>query len=457
MSHQAIIDEAYEILERSIIYFQDRPVGTVAACDPSLVAENYAECFVRDFIPSALVFMIDGNPGIVRNFLRAALTLAGQQKVMAGHERATGLMPASFKVNKSESGHDELIADFGEKAIGRVAPVDSAMWWMILLHLYTELTDDQVLAQRPEFQEGIRQILSLYLKESFETSPAMLVPDGSFMIDRRMGVYGHPLEIQSLFYGMLHAAQKLLLPNNENLALIHMAEKRMQTLRSFVRIYFWLDKHRLNEIHRYKSEEFGLDVENLFNIYPETIPKWIDGWLADECGYFVGDLSAGRMDFRVFSLGNMLAIMFDLATEDQASQIMNLYAHQWDVLIGEMPLKIVYPAVSGNEWEIRTGSDPKNVSWSYHNGGSWPTLIWPFVGAAIKTDREDLAVDALKMLRPRLQNDKWAEYYDGKRGTLIGRRANFYQLWTATGYLVAEHFMTNKASAKILDAMSFKI
>jgi len=458
MTDQAMLDEAYSILERAIITFQDKPVGTVAASDPNLEAANYAECFVRDFVPSALVFLIDDEPDIVRNFLRAALTLAGQQKVMAGHERALGLMPASFKVSKNEFGDEELVADFGERAIGRVAPVDSAMWWMILLHIYTRISGDTALAQRPEFQQGIRQILSLYLKESFETSPAMLVPDGSFMIDRRMGVYGHPLEIQSLFFGLLTVAQELLLPNNENLAIIKMAEKRLQTLRSFVRMYFWLDKQRLNEIHRYKSEEFGLDVENLFNIYPETIPEWIDGWLSDNCGYFVGDLSAGRMDFRLFSLGNLLAVLFDLSTEDQASNIMNLYAHQWDSLIGEMPVKICYPAVTNREWEIRTGSDPKNVAWSYHNGGNWPTIIWPFVGAALKTGREDLAADALKQLRHRVSQDKWSEYYDGVRGTLIGRRSNFYQVWTVTGYILAEKFIHNEGrSADVLDALSFKL
>ncbi len=69
----------------------------------------------------------------------------------------------------------------------------------------------------------------------------MLVPDASFMIDRRMGVYGHPLEIQALFYGMLSTAQELLLPTSENERLLSNSKKRMQTLRSYVRIYYWLD------------------------------------------------------------------------------------------------------------------------------------------------------------------------------------------------------------------------
>ena len=46
--------------------------------------------------------------------------------------------------------------------------------------------------------QDLQSLLQLLLRESFEDFPTLLVPDGSFMIDRRMGVYGHPLEIQVL-------------------------------------------------------------------------------------------------------------------------------------------------------------------------------------------------------------------------------------------------------------------
>ncbi len=455
MTQKTSIESAYEILNRAVVQYRGRSVATVAAVDPALAAENYEECFVRDFVPSALVFLMDGEPAIVRNFLRALQQLSGQQKVMEGHERAFGLMPASFKVATDGHGQDRIIADFGERAIGRVAPVDSAMWWLILLRVYIKTTGDIALAHRPEFQEGIRETLRLYLQESFETSPAMLVPDASFMIDRRLGVYGHPLEIQSLFYGMLNAVQEFLLPNSDNRALMKMAKKRMQTLRSYVRIFYWLDKQRLNEIHRFRSEEFGLDAVNLLNIYPESIPEWIDGWIPDECGYLVGNLGPSRMDFRIFSLGNFLAILFGLATDEQGQQIMNLYEQHWEELVGEMPLKICYPATVGQEWEFSTGSDPKNAAWSYHNGGNWPTLLWAFVAAALKTGRTDLAERAVEVATQRLPADRWPEYYDGRKGSLIGRRANLCQTWSATALIVAHHFMENPDSRDVLNALVF--
>ena len=85
-------------------------------------------------------------------------------------------------------------------AIARVAPVDSCFWWLFILRAYVKATDDWRLVQQPEFQNAIRLILDLYLTARFEMLPTMLVPEGSFTIDRRMGVYGHPLDIQALFY-----------------------------------------------------------------------------------------------------------------------------------------------------------------------------------------------------------------------------------------------------------------
>jgi len=431
-----LMGRAREVIEKAKIRYQGKVVGTVASMDPQREAENYSECFVRDFVPCALVFLMDGDFEPVKQFLRTVMHIRNQQYVMAGHTRAEGLMPASFKVTEQD-GKQQLIADFGERAIGRVAPVDSAMWWMILLHAYVQFSGDRDFADDPQVQQTIRAILSLYLQESFETSPAMLVPDGSFMIDRRMGVYGHPLEIQSLFYGMLFTAEKYLAPGNDQ-SLLEQVQKRRRALRTYVRLFYWLDKPRLNEIHRYRSEQFGPDAENLLNIYPASIPVWLDGWFPADGGYFVGNLGPGRMDFRYFSLGNMLAVSFGLATDEQADKLMRLHEHRWMDLIGEMPVKICYPAISGTQWQLLTGCDPKNVAWSYHNGGHWPCLLWPFAAAALRTGRRDLAQQAYSQAIHSVDEDRWQEYYDGKTGALIGRRSNAFQVWTAAAIVLTQ-------------------
>ncbi|MFS7929639.1 putative beta-fructofuranosidase [Helianthus anomalus] len=104
-------------------------------------------------------------------------------------------------------------------------------------------------------------------------------------------------------------------------------------------------------------------------------------------GYFIRNVSPTRMDFRWFLVGNCIAILSSLVTMAQTTAIMHLVEERWEDLIGEMPLKIAYPALEGYEWNIVTGCDPKNTRWSYHNGASWPILLWLLTAACIKAGR----------------------------------------------------------------------
>jgi hypothetical protein len=116
--------------------------------------------------------------------------LQGWEKKVDRFKLGEGAMPASFKVlHDDKKGVDTLHADFGESAIGRVAPVDSGFWWIILLRAYTKSTGDLTLAEKPECQKAMRLILSLCLSEGFDTFPTLLCADGCCMIDRRMVSY----------------------------------------------------------------------------------------------------------------------------------------------------------------------------------------------------------------------------------------------------------------------------
>ena len=273
-TEDTLVKEAWNLLEASLVYYQNRPVGTVAARDLSVEALNYDQCFVRDFVSSALLFLIHGQSEIVRNFLVETLALQSNDKQMDCFNAGRGLMPASFKI-ESWDGRQSLTADFGEHAIGRVTPVDSCLWWLILLRAYVKATGDIALAHQSNFQEGIVLILKLCLADRFDMYPTMLVPDGAFMIDRRMGVAGHPLEIQALFYAALRSAQELLRPGRQGDIYTQIVNYRLSTLNYHIREYYWLDLKRLNDIYRYKGEQFGVSAVNKFNIYPDSIPDWL--------------------------------------------------------------------------------------------------------------------------------------------------------------------------------------
>ena len=441
-TQNSLEQEAMVALEKSIIYYQGRPVGTVAACDFSTDALNYDQCFVRDFVSSALVFLIQGKTEIVRNFLEETLKLQPKTRQMDCSKPGRGLIPASFKVI-SENGRERLHADFGEHAIARVAPVDSCLWWLFLLRAYVKATGDIALAHNLEFQTGIRLILELCLVSRFDMYPTLLVPDGACMIDRRMGIAGHPLEIQSLFYAALRAARELLLME-DNQDLIQAVNNRLPRVREHIREHYWLDIQRLNVIYRYQVEQYGETALNQFNLYSDSIPYHrLDKWLPEDGGYLAGNLGPSQLDCRFFSLGNLMAIICSLTNCPQAQAIMNLIENQWDDLVGAMPMKICYPALEDQEYKLVTGCDPKNKPWSYHNGGNWPVLLWMLAAAAQKTGRTDVGRRALEIAERRLREDEWPEYYDGTNGRLIGKEARKYQTWTIAGFLLAKELMNN--------------
>ncbi|KAL8482530.1 hypothetical protein ACS0TY_028008 [Phlomoides rotata] len=435
-----MVADAWEALRHSMVHFRGQPVGTIAAYDhASEEVLNYDQVFVRDFVPSALAFLMNGEPDIVKNFLLKTLQLQGWEKRIDRFKLGEGVLPASFKVlHDPVRKTDTIIADFGESAIGRVAPVDSGFWWIILLRAYTKSTGDLSLAETPECQKGMRLILSLCLSEGFDTFPTLLCADGCSMIDRRMGIYGYPIEIQSLFFMALRSALVMLKHDAEGKEFIERIVKRLHALSYHMRSYFWLDFQQLNDIYRYKTEEYSHTAVNKFNVIPDSIPEWVFDFMPTRGGYFIGNVSPARMDFRWFALGNCVAILSSLATPEQASAIMDLFEERWEELVGEMPLKISYPAIESHEWRIVTGCDPKNTRWSYHNGGSWPVLLWLLTAACIKTGRPQIARRAIDLAESRLLKDSWPEYYDGKSGRYIGKQARKYQTWSIAGYLVAK-------------------
>ncbi|KAF5454205.1 hypothetical protein F2P56_023887 [Juglans regia] len=447
--------EAWELLREAVVTYCGSPVGTVAARDSSdNQMLNYDQVFIRDFVPSALAFLLKGEGEIVRNFLLHTLQLQSWEKTVDCYSPGQGLMPASFKVRivpLDENKHEEVLdPDFGESAIGRVAPVDSGLWWIILLRAYGKLTGDYALQERVDVQTGLKMILNLCLTDGFDMFPSLLVTDGSCMIDRRMGIHGHPLEIQALFYSALRCSREMLAVNDGSQNLVRAINNRLSALSFHIREYYWVDMKKINEIYRYKTEEYSMDAINKFNIYPEQIPSWLMDWIPEDGGYMMGNLQPAHMDFRFFTLGNLWSIVSSLGTPKQNAAILNFIEAKWDDLVGHMPLKICYPALENEEWRIITGSDPKNTPWSYHNGGSWPTLLWQFTLACIKMGRFELAQKAVALAEKRLSGDRWPEYYDTRTGRFIGKQARFFQTWTITGFLASKMLLENPEKASLL-------
>jgi hypothetical protein len=445
LSPSTLEGRAWALLQEARMEFDGRFVGVHASCDRGSPPLNYSQCFVRDFAVCAAAFVLRGEYDIVLEFLTVTLELQSRGPGLETEEPRRGLMPASFRPAERD-GEPVMEGDYGEESIARVTPIDSVFWWLITLRAYTRASGDRSLAQRHEFQEGIQRTLRLALEGSFELFPTLLVPDGSFMIDRRMGVYGHPLEVQTLLYLALRAGSELLDPDDD---LFEIAGRRRKDLEDHVRRQYWLTPERVDSLRTLERDEYGEEILNVFNVFPESIPEWLDTWLPQDAGYLAGNVGPGRIDFRFFAQGNLLAIAGGLCDRQQSESILRLYEARWDDLVGAAPLRIVYPALEGEAWKVVTGADTKNRPWRNHNGGWWPALLWSFASATTARGRLDLLERALEASEKRLNEDGWPEYYDGRTRPAVGTRARTRQSWTLGAYLYARACLDDPAAAEL--------
>jgi hypothetical protein len=487
MKAETLVQLAKSLLyEKALVKLDGKFVGAVAAISDDRDHQdlNYNEIFMRDNVPVMIYLLLEGKFEIVKHFLNTCLRLQSDQF------QTKGIFPTSFvEINGN------LVADYGQRAIGRVCSVDASLWWVILAYIYVKKSGDRTWASTFEVQIGIQHFLNLILHPTFRDAPTLFVPDGAFMIDRALDVWGNPLEIQVLLYGALLSAVGLIqvdieekgyldsgssddLSNPEHTPENIFTGKQfyqksyaiawLKKLRSYMLKNYWVNSRIVQTIRRRPTEEYGDSVANEYNIQSETIPHWLQEWLGEEGGYLIGNVRTGRPDFRFFTLGNCLGATFDLISPPQQRSLFHLMYQNQSALFAQMPIRICHPPLESEDWRKKTGYDRKNLPWCYHNGGHWPCLFWFFVIASLRHRQHQLSVDSVvidillhdqyELLLQRLPQQNWAEYFDGPKGVWVGQQARLYQTWTIVGFLLAHHFLkVNPADANIMDLPNLKV
>ena len=486
MKEEVLVQLAKSILyEQALVKVNGEFVGAIASIPKNKNSQdlNYNEIFIRDNVPVMIYLLLEGRFEIVRHFLNTCLQLQSDQF------QTRGIFPTSFVEIAGK-----LVADYGQRAIGRVCSVDASLWWVILAYIYVQRSGDRAWAVTAEVQIGIQQLLNLILHPSFRDAPTLFVPDGAFMIDRVLDVWGNPLEIQALLYGALLSAVGLIqmdlddkgctenqaeqdLREPENVLMGQQIYRKsyaiawLKKLRNYMLKHYWINSKIVQTIRRRPTEQYGDRVANEYNIQTETIPHWLQEWLGERGGYLIGNVRTGRPDFRFFTLGNCLSATFDLISPTQQRSLFHLMHQNQADLFAQMPLRICHPPLENEDWRKKTGYDRKNLPWCYHNAGHWPCLFWFFVIATLRhklhhkqcqSSVDDLATHLLlatnyEVLLKRLPQEHWAEYFDGPSGVWVGQQARLSQTWTIVSFLLTHHFLkVNPADANIMDLPNIK-
>ena len=460
----AVVADALEHFERTLIPIRGELVGSVAALrhpgggDASL---NYDEVFLRDNVPVMILLLLQRRFAIVRSFLETCLEL------QSSYYQTRGIFPTSFVERNGE-----LLADYGQRSIGRITSVDASLWWPVLCWLYVQRSRDWEFGSSQGVQRGVQLLLDLVLHPTFAGTPVLFVPDCAFMIDRPMDVWGAPLEIEVLLFGCLACCGRLmeLAQQTHNSRLLGqrlvLSRQWKHDLRRYLLKHYWVTSKTMQVLRRRPTEQYGeSQALNEFNVQPQVIPAWLQDWLENRGGYLIGNMRTGRPDFRFYSLGNSLACLFELLTAPQQRALFRLVLHNREHLIAQMPMRICHPPLEGDAWRDKTGSDPKNWPWSYHNSGHWPSLLWVLGSAVLLHEQRHPQADVLLMGQMRamleecywmqlnqLPRQQWAEYFDGPTGTWVGQQARTYQTWTIVGFLLLHHLLrVNNADVTMLD------
>jgi Alkaline and neutral invertase len=488
---QSVIQQARALFyDRALVTHAGQYVGAVAAIDMKRSSEqtgpsfhldlNYGEVFIRDNVPVMIYLLLEGKTAAVENFLNVCIDLQSTQP------QTQGIFPASFSEHQGQ-----LVADYGQRAIGRVCSVDASLWFPILAYAYVQRTGDRQWAIQPRVQLALQRLLHLVIRPWFREAPTLYVPDGAFMIDRPMDVWGAPLEIQVLLQGTLLSAAGLIQMDLEEkgccnsdpeqpdaplqsapdaftamqISQFRGAVSGAKRLRRYLLKHYWVNTKTVQVLRQRPTEQYGDEIVNEYNIQTETVPHWLQTWLGDRGGYLIGNIRTGRPDFRFFTLGNCLGAIFDVLSFKQQQSLFQLVWHNQADLIAQMPLRICHPPLDDADWRNKTGFDPKNRPWCYHNSGHWPCLMWfltiailryqqakPDLESSFRDHCQTLMYSSYQLLLRRLPQQKWAEYFDGPTGLWTGQQTRLLQTWTIVGFLLVHHFLkVNPHDAHILD------
>ncbi len=142
---------------------------------------------------------------------------------------------------------------------------------------------------------------------------------------------------------------------------------------------------------------------------------------------------------RFDTLGNLLAIVFGVADQQQADKMLD-YIHGCG-LNEPFPVQAVYPVINPGDKDWREYYRVRNINQPhhYHNGGAWPFIGGFYIAALVQAGRMREAEQQLAKLTTMNQlgrQGEWEfnEWFHGRAGRPLGFAR---QSWSAAMYLFA--------------------
>ena len=275
--------------------------------------------------------------------------------------------------------------------------IDSTLWFIIGHYIYKKRYKSSELIKKYSAQIK-KALIWLSYQDIGEDSMLEQLPTTDWQ-DAFPHRYGHTINTQALYY-------KVLQLNNEK----KQAEKVEQAVNKNKEDGLWNSKFYLP--WRWKNH----------NKYHEK-GEWFD------------------------SLGNLLAIIFDLASKEQANKILEHIKK--NNINKPYPIKAIYPPIKKNskDWQDYFEDCAAREEYHYLNAGIWTFIGGFYILALIKMKEFKEAEEQLeKLAQANLQKPYFTEWLHGQTGKPGNSQSGYEgnQAWNAGIYVLVYHSLEEK-------------
>jgi sucrose-6F-phosphate phosphohydrolase len=408
-------DRAVESLRRNIT-----PAGFSAAglADNPLTDEdsNYFAVWSRDGIKTGLWSLCLNDEDITTCFRRTLI-------LMAEHQTENGQIPANVQIGTGRPDYS---------GIGRIASIDSVIWFVIGGCRYAAYTSDRAFLI--EMYPHLKLAMQWLQAHDSNNCGLLELPESSDWMDL------FPRSFNVLYDEVLW----YLACQDFSVATAVMGEDAgkyrtlTETVRRQILRQFWPTARKLSETRESFSEkQFTLG----------------------EGQYLLAQLSPFDYSWRCDVYANVLAGLVGLLDDEKMERV---FQFLWGVGVGEpFPVKCMYPAVQSgaSDWKDYFITNFLNLPDHYHNGGIWPFIGGLWVRFLAHCGRKELAHQELNRLAEACQVGMYGEWefnewLHGQTGRPMGKA---HQAWSSASYIHAYKALQDDSVAAVFEPLNVEM
>lgn len=373
----------------------------------SALVSGYPQVWARDAPITALGALLCGDEALLTS-ARASL------ETLARHQSELGMIPLNVDTRTNTVTTENAGA------------IDANMWFVLGHYALQQAAEDDAFLRG---QWGhIKAALTWLSYQDMNGCGLLEAPEAADWADLYATRY-NTLYANALYVGTLEAAARLSARLGEDAGAYR---DRAADVRRKINLLLWLDRP-------WDGVQYGRQLEQLRALRLEWFLLYQNSAALTEKPYFLSWAGFREFGDTFDGFGNMLAILFGVASEAQTRRILD-YAHA----VGTddpAPLKAFFPPIypGDRDWREYYRSRNLNLPDQYHNGGIWPFLGGFYVLAlqhAGVLERAEAALLALASANERGRTRPWEfnEWLHGRSGRPMGHPL---QAWSAGMYVCA--------------------